>query len=124
VAIVAGKVQHRIAEHHISTSIWKGHPLDQSYLEVLRGQTGLKRRRKFADVLDPFGILIKSHDFTPGAQQMHEVTPIPASGIKNTHSWRNVSAQDLVEDIDVNLPELVLDIERHFATILVARSAP
>jgi hypothetical protein len=60
-------------------------------------------------VLNPFGILIQGKDFASFAQQMHEVAPVAASSIEYTHARRNVSPQNLIEHVDINLPELLLN---------------
>jgi predicted small metal-binding protein len=62
-----------------------------------------------ANVLNPFGILIHCEYLTAFAQQMHEVAPIAASGVEHTHTRRDVSSQNLIENIDINLPELFLN---------------
>jgi hypothetical protein len=40
---------------------------------------------------------------------MHEVSSIAAPGIEDTHAGRDVSAEDLVEDVNINLAELFLN---------------
>jgi hypothetical protein len=53
------------------------------------------------------------------AQQMHQVSPIPASSVENAHSGTNVSAQNLIENVDVNLSKLLLQTQRHVSIIAV-----
>jgi hypothetical protein len=42
------------------------------------------------------------------AQQVDQVPPVTASGIEHSHARCNIPAQNLVEDIDIDLPELLL----------------
>ena len=41
------------------------------------------------------------------AQQMHQVPSISAARIQNPHSRRNVPPQNLIENVNVDLPELL-----------------
>ena len=60
-------------------------------------------------MVDGFGILVEGEDFAALAEQVDEVTPVSASGIENNHAGENVSAQDLIKDVDIDLAELVLN---------------
>jgi hypothetical protein len=62
-----------------------------------------------ADVLDGFGILVERKYLAPFAQQVDEVAAVAASSVKHAHSRRNVTAQDLIEDVDIDLSELLLN---------------
>lgn len=42
------------------------------------------------------------------ARQVYESPPQAAPGIEHAHHWRNVSAQNLIEMVDIILPELFL----------------
>jgi hypothetical protein len=59
-------------------------------------------------MIDTFSILIQREDLTAFTEQVNEVSSITASGIEYAHTGRNVSTQNLVEDIDIDLPELFL----------------
>jgi hypothetical protein len=43
---------------------------------------------------------------------MHEVSPIATTSVNYAHSGRNVSSQDLIEDVNINLPELILHVHQ------------
>jgi len=59
----------------------------------------------------PFGILVERENFTPFAEQMDEIAPIPTAGIQHLHTRRNIPAQDLIEHVNVDLPELLLNVQ-------------
>jgi len=59
-------------------------------------------------MIDTFGILIQCEDLASLAQQVDQVSSVAASGVEHTHTGRNVSAQNLVEDINIDLTELLL----------------
>src|ERR1035438_8137697 len=52
------------------------------------------------------------------SKQMHQISPVAASCVKDAHAGWNVPPQNLIEDIDINLPELLLNGHLHRVTIL------
>ncbi len=57
---------------------------------------------------DALGIGVEGKNIAALAQQVDQVSTVSAAGIENPHLRRDVAAQDLVEDVDVDLAELVL----------------
>lgn len=106
---VASKMKDRIADHHIGQSVREGHLLNQSCLKVIRRQASRKRRRKLTKMLDRLGRFIDRKDLAALAQEMHEISSISAAGIENPHVRGDVSSQDLIEDVNIDLPELFLN---------------
>ena len=64
------------------------------------------------------GILVDREDLATFAQQVNEVAPVSASGVKHAHAGLNVAAQDLIEDVDIDLAELLLNVQGHSVPIL------
>jgi hypothetical protein len=60
-------------------------------------------------VFHSVGVCIEGEDLTSCAQQMHKIPPIPAPGIQHPHTGPNIAAQDLIEDVDVDLTKLLLN---------------
>jgi hypothetical protein len=60
---------------------------------------------------DAFGIGIEGEDFAAVAQQIDEIAAVAAAGVEDAHPGADVAAQDLVEDVDVDLAEFVLQVE-------------
>ena len=116
-AFVPCKVENRVADHHIRKPIGKRHLFNQTNLKVFRRQSSLKRSRKPADMFNSRRIRVHRKYFAPLAQKMHQVSPVPASGVEHAHAGRDVSSQDLIEHVNINLPELFLNGQRHFATV-------
>jgi hypothetical protein len=106
--LVAGEVKDGVAENHIGEGVGKGHLLDGSDLEILRGQTSLERCGELADMVDGLSVLVDGEDFAAFAKQMDEVAAVATSGVENDHARNDVAAQDLIEDVDVDLAELIL----------------
>src|ERR1700719_1304299 len=107
--LIARKVKHRTADHHICKRIRKRHPLDWSYPEILRGQSRPKRGGQLPNMLDTCSIRVQREYLAALAQQMHQVSPIPASGVEHTHIRCDVSAQNLIEYVDIDLAKLLLN---------------
>jgi hypothetical protein len=55
------------------------------------------------------GVGVHGEDLALLTQQVHQVTSVSTAGIEYTHSGRDITAQDLVEDVDINLSKLLLD---------------
>lgn len=109
---IAGEVQHRGAEDHIRDGIGERHVFDLADDQILRGQGSAERSGELAHVLDAFGIGVDGEDFRALAQQVDEIAPVAASGVDDAHAGRDVAAQDLVKDVDIDLSELFLKGER------------
>jgi len=58
-------------------------------------------------------VSVQGEDLAPFAQQMHQVAPVAASGVEYTHAGHDVSAQNLVEYVDVYLTEVFLKTHYH-----------
>jgi hypothetical protein len=106
---VARKVKHRTADHHICKAIRKRHPLDWTYPEILRGQSRPERGRQLPNMLNTRGVRVQREYLAPLAQQMHQVSSIPASSVEHTHIRCDVSAKNLIEYVDIDLAKLLLN---------------
>ncbi len=60
-------------------------------------------------MLNTVGILIDRKNFAPLAQQMNQVSSVSTAGVEYTHASGDVSSQDLVKYIDINVAELFLN---------------
>src|SRR5450631_2520933 len=106
---IACEVEHRIADDHVRKPIWKRHLIDLPDLEVLRRQSRVERSRKAAHVVDGLGVGIEREDLAALAKQMDQIASVAASGIEHPQAGGDVSAQDLIENINIDLPELFLN---------------
>ncbi len=68
-------------------------------------------------MLDALGILIQGEYLASLAQQMDQVSSVPASGIEHAHAGCDVSTQNLIEDVNIDLSKLLLYGERHSVSI-------
>ena len=93
------------------------HGFDGADLKIFRGQVGLEGCRELADVVHGCGILVDGEDLAAFAEQVDEVAAVAASGIDNGHAGLDVAAQDLIEDVDVDLAELFLDVDCHGTSV-------
>ena len=60
-------------------------------------------------MVDGFGVLVEGVDLATFAEEMDEVSSVAAAGVEDGASGLDVAAQDLVEDVDVDMAELFLD---------------
>src|ERR1035441_6226030 len=68
-------------------------------------------------MLNALGIGVQCKHFAAFAHQVDQVASVAAPGVEYAHGGRDIAPQDLVEDININLPELFLNAERHAASI-------
>jgi hypothetical protein len=109
-------MKHGIANHHIRKSIREGHLFEATDLEVFRRQSRLQRSGEFTDMVNAGSIRVHRKDFAALAQQMNQIASVAASGVDNTHPGSDISTQNLIEYVDIDLPELFLNRERHCAS--------
>ena len=57
---------------------------------------------------DALGVRVQRKDLAALAQQVHQVSAIAAAGVEHPHLRGDIPAQNLVEDVDVDLAELFL----------------
>jgi hypothetical protein len=69
----------------------------------------MKRRRELANVLHGIGIEVERKYLAPFAEQVDKIAAVTATSIEHTHARDNVPAQDLIEDVDIDLAELLLN---------------
>ena len=57
------------------------------------------------------GSCVGGEDLEPGAEQIHEISAGPGASIEHPHARRDPPAQQLIEEIDVDLAEGGLEVE-------------
>jgi len=96
----------------ISYSIYLIHPLFVSFaVQVWR-----KFGRESADMLNTLRICVYGEDLASFSKEMNKIPSVPAACVEDTHPGRNITPQNLVEDVDINLTKLLLDGHRNFST--------
>jgi len=93
--------------------IRKWHVLNLADLEVAGRQSGGERGGELTHVIDCIGIRVERKNLAALAEQMDEIASVAAAGIEHAHAGGDVSAQDLVEDVNINLSELFLNGQGH-----------
>jgi hypothetical protein len=111
--LISSEVKHRAADHNVGNAIWKGHPLNRANLEVFGRNSGPEGSGQLPYMLDSFTIQVECKHLAAFTQKIYEVPSIAASSIKNAHPRCNVSSQNLVKNIDVNVSKLLLNAECH-----------
>jgi hypothetical protein len=83
--------------------------LNGANLEVVCSESSSKGGGQLPNMLDGVTILVEGENLATFAQEMDQVTPIPASSVKHTHPRGDVPTKDLIEDVDVNVSKLLLN---------------
>ena len=58
------------------------------------------------------GVRIHREHLAAFAKQVNEVSAVSAPGVEYAHALVDISAQDLIEHVDIDLAELFLNIQR------------
>jgi hypothetical protein len=66
-------------------------------------------------MLNTFCICVYREDLATLTQKMHEVSAVSAARVEDTHPPADISSQDLVEYIYINLSELLLHVHGDFS---------
>ena len=102
-------MEYGVANHHIGKFAREWHFLNETHFEIFRGQLGSERCSELANVLDSLGVSVHCKYFAALAKQVHKVSAIAAAGVEHAHALVDISAEDLIEDVNVDLAELVLN---------------
>jgi hypothetical protein len=61
-------------------------------------------------MLNAAGIRIHCKYFAPFAKQMDQISSVSAAGVEYPHARGDVSSQNLIEYININMAELLLNL--------------
>src|ERR1035438_4452479 len=62
-------------------------------------------------------VCVQRKNLTPFAEQVNEVSSVAAPCVEHAHTSGDVTAQNLIENVDIDLPELLLHGHRHDASL-------
>jgi hypothetical protein len=69
-------------------------------------------------VLHSLGRLVERKNLAALTQQMNQIPAVAAAGVENRHAGHNVTPQNLIEDVDIDLPELFLNSQLQWVTVV------
>jgi hypothetical protein len=64
-------------------------------------------------MFDSAFVRINSENLRAFAQQVNQISTVSAACVDNAHAGRDVAAQDLIENVNVDLAEEFLDVRCH-----------
>jgi hypothetical protein len=108
--LISSEVKYRATDHNVGKGIWEGNSLNGSNLKVVCRESGSERSGELSYMLNAIAIQIECKDLATFTQEVYQVAPVPTASIKNAHSRRDVPAQNLIENIDVNVSKLLLNV--------------
>ena len=112
--VVAGEVKNGVAEDYVREIIGDVHLLNNRDVEVTCWKVWRELGGEGADMGDGTRVGIDGEDLTACAEEVDEIAAVPAASVEDAHGRGYVSAEDLIEDIDVDLPELLLQLAWSF----------
>lgn len=105
VLVVAGEVEDGVAKDCVEGGGGKGEGLDGFDAEV----TGREVWSEGADICDGDRVLVCGEDFVAFVEEVDEIAASSAAGVEDPHAGGDVAAEELVEEVDVDLTELLLE---------------
>ena len=107
-------MQDGACNHDIGRLVWKAERFDGLDAEIARGKPGRELRRERADLIHCGRIAISSRDVVAVSEQVDEVAPAAAAGVNDVHARGDTAAQQLIEQVDVDVAELFLQVRHWF----------
>ena len=116
VIVVSREVQDGVDDDDVGEEIRERVCFDGFDAEVVSRQV----RREAAHGVDRLRIEIGAEDLVPFAEQVHDVPAGAAAGVEDRHPLRDIAAQELIEEVDVDVAKLFL--ESGHAGLMVAEN--
>ena len=104
------KSDARATESRVDTPVRKRHLLHRLHSEIVGGQIRRKSSRHRSDHVDRGAIGVHGTNVVVFAKEEDEVPPGTAAGITDARTRGNASAQNLIEQVDVDLAKQCLEI--------------
>ena len=115
---VTREMENRVANHDVGKLAREGHCFDEADSEILRRQPGIERSSELANVVNSRGVRVDCKHLAAFPKQVNEIPAISATGVENARALVDVSAEDLIEYVDIDLAELVLYGQRRVSVFL------
>ena len=106
VPFIVSEVEDRAADDEIEVAVRERKITQVARLEVALREPWLKLLRQGLDSLDVSRIRVDSKDIRPATHEVVRVSPGSASGVQYPHFGGEAPTEELVEQIDVDPPEL------------------
>jgi hypothetical protein len=111
VSVVSAEVEDGAAEDEVEGGVGIGDGLDGFDAEVFGREMGSKGGCEGSGLGDGVGVLVGREDFVAFAEEIDEVASRTAAGVQDTHAGVDVAAEQLVEEIDIDVAKLFLEGE-------------
>jgi hypothetical protein len=121
VGVVAGEVEDGVAEDDVEGGVGEGDGFDEFVAQIFDGEVGDEGGRLGTRLGDGFEVLVHAEDLVSVAEEIDEVTAGAAARVEDSHAGNDVAAEQLVEEVDVDVAELVLQ-RRHDHSWMIWRS--
>ena len=101
-SVIRGEMQNGAADDEIGKGIRKGHPFDGFVTEVACRNVPRKApNRRYGA-----GIGIDAKDLVAILKKVSQISAGAAAGVEDSRAGRNAAAEELIEEVDVDLAEL------------------
>lgn len=106
-------MQHCGTNHRIRKLIWERHALNRARQEALGPAMCIQLCGQLLHLRHRRRVRIHAVNVPALAQQIRQVSSLSASRIQDAHVRAQMPAQDLVEEVDIDVAELFFQAERH-----------
>ena len=115
-------MEHGVADDDVEPGVGERHALDGVEPDLFQREAWRQRRSHLAHVDDRLRVLVDGVDVEALAQEVHEVASAAAAGVEHAHAWTDAAAEQLIEQVDVDVTELRLQIHQTARRVTRQRS--
>jgi hypothetical protein len=105
VLVVAGEVEDGVAEYNVEGGSGEGEGIDGFEVEIICWEVG----GEGADLCDGGRIVVCGKDFVAFIEEVDEIAAPAAASVEYAHAGGDIAAEELVEEVDIDLAELLLE---------------
>jgi len=104
--VIAREVKYCTAENYVGEMVRKGHSFQGFHAEIVHGEGRRQGRGENARGRDGLRLCVHAKDFISRGEKVMKISTETAARIEDFHARRNAAAQELIEQVDIDLAEL------------------
>src|SRR4051812_45476761 len=103
-------MQDGAAEYHVGKRVRERHRLDRFHAKVVCRKGGGERCGQTAGGIDCLRVGVDAVNVVPLMEEVDKVASGTAGRVEDPHTRRDPSAEELIEEVDIDLAELLMKI--------------
>lgn len=111
VIVIFGEVEYGVAYDYVGKSVWEGGLFKFFGAKAFGGERRREECGQMTHLFDGVWIGVRGEDLVAFLKEIDQISAGSAACIEDAHSRRDAAAEELIEEVDVNLAELMLKVE-------------